>query len=96
MINSEEGDYEGVKKIIMAMTKSSDIDLKNDIGYTSLALSVKNGHSNVCKLLIKHGANVNSVNNADQTVIFIACWANQTELVKLLIENNADLNRVDK
>mgnify|MGYP001597283359 CR=1 FL=1 len=96
MISSEEGDFEGVKKALTNLQKPQEIDLKNDIGYTSLALSVKNGHGNICKILIKHGANVNSVNNAEQTVIFIACWANQTDLVKLLIDSNADLNQVDK
>ena len=59
--------------------------MKNDIGYTSLALAVKNGHTQIARILIKNGADVNALNNAEQSVVFIACWANKVELVTLLI-----------
>jgi len=85
MISAEEGDLESVKTCLSTLSKQSEIDLKNDIGYTSLALSCKNGFSPIAKILIKNGADVNALNNADQSVIFIACWANKADLVKLLI-----------
>lgn len=96
MIAAEEGDYETVHSFLQHSRDKSEIDLKNDIGYSPLALAVKNGHKSLVKLLIQAGADVDSVNNARQTVLFIACWANKIDMVKILVREGADLNKTDK
>lgn len=50
----------------------------------------------IMKKIIKYGANVNIVNEFDETPLIIAVKAGDTELVKLCIEHDAELNFVDK
>lgn len=48
------------------------------------------------KELLKHGADPNMMNNASQTIVFIACWHNKLKALKLLVENGADINIPDQ
>jgi len=36
------------------------------------------------------------MNNAKQSIIFIACWNNSEPCVKMLLENNVDVNASDQ
>ncbi len=55
----------------------------------------KNGF-NIAKLLIKKGANVNMKDNNEKTPLYFAIKNNDSELVKLLIENEANPNTIIK
>lgn len=47
------------------------------------------------KLLLSHGANVDSANEDGWTPLFFAVTRAQTEATALLLENGADSNKVD-
>ena len=75
MIAAEEGDMETVKQSLNELQTEEDIDLKNDIGYSPLALAVKNGHEDIAHLLLTWGGNVNSINNVSFVILG---WINST------------------
>lgn len=53
---AQYGDLDKVEKLI-----DRGIDLKDKSGYTALHYAARNGHVDVCKLLLNKGANVNAV-----------------------------------
>lgn len=62
MLKAEEGNFDEVQRMITEL-KHLDVDAANKKGYTSLALAVKAGHSDVVRLLIASGANPDLKNN---------------------------------
>ncbi|XP_055375496.1 protein fem-1 homolog CG6966 [Condylostylus longicornis] len=48
------------------------------------------GHLNIVKLLVKHGANVNSTTKTNSTPLRAACFDGHFEIVKYLIKKGAD------
>lgn len=60
MMAAEEGNLSRVKQYI----PKSQINQKNDSGYTALALSVKSGKFEVVQELLRQGSDINSRNNA--------------------------------
>lgn len=71
MIASEEGNLSRLKQYI----PKSQVNQKNDSGYSSLALAVKSGHLEIVKELLRCQSDVNSKNNVKKhigrTVSFI-------------------------
>jgi ankyrin repeat protein len=60
---------------------------------TALNLAAVEGHLEVVKLLIAHGADVNAPEAFyNRTALHGAAWFNHHEIVQMLIENGADLN----
>ncbi|XP_059474783.1 protein fem-1 homolog C [Neocloeon triangulifer] len=49
------------------------------------------GHLAVVKLLVRHGANVNSITKTNSTPLRAACFDGHFDIVKFLIEHNADI-----
>ncbi len=72
------------------------METKNENGNTALMLAVKNDNFSIVKLLVTHGANINSVNKAKQSVLFIACYEGLLDCAKLLISKKANINLKDK
>ena len=83
MIAAEEGDLLALQDAIKQ--EKDAINLRNDIGYAPLAHSAKHGHIEIAQHLIGAGAEIDAVTNANQTALFIACWANQLQVARLLI-----------
>lgn len=48
------------------------------------------------KNLLDHGANINWVNRMGQNALHLACYHNNIETVRILIENGCDYRRIDK
>lgn len=62
----------------------------------TLIIAVKNGFTEISKLLIDGGSNVNSRDENGQTPLHIAAFKGEVEFVKFLIEKGADVNAKDK
>lgn len=94
LIAAEEGNLDEVKYYLTSMSDITELnsDKCKDNGYSALALAVKNGHREVAKVLMWADADVNATNNAQQSVLFIACWANRVDIAKDLIDRGADLD----
>ncbi|XP_077922745.1 ankycorbin isoform X4 [Halichoerus grypus] len=64
-------------------------------GNIPLLLAVQNGHSEVCRFLLDHGADVNSRDKNGRTALMLACEISSSNIVEALIKKGADLNLVD-
>jgi ankyrin repeat protein len=72
-----------------------NLDAMPDDGCTALAYAALAGHVNIVELLIAHGANVNTKNIYNKTVLHFASEGNNVECVRLLL-NIIDMKMVDK
>jgi ankyrin repeat protein len=89
MVNSED---ETFKKLNLTITSMNDIQKQE-----ALFKSITDGHLNVLKFLIEHGANVNGLNMDKLTSLSVAIFSTRHnfEIVKILIDNGADVNKPD-
>ena len=82
--------------IIMALLQAgADVNLKTNRGVSPLQKSVYRENIQITKLLLDHGADVNSVNAFGETPLFSICMASKDErvqLLKLLLEHGANPN----
>ena len=59
------------------------------VGYTPLHTAASVNHIEMVKLLIKHGANINSKDESDNSPLHLAIYNGHGKLAKLLIESGA-------
>lgn len=59
------------------------------VGYTPLHTAASVNHIEMVKLLIRHGANINSKDKADNSPLHLAIYNGHGKLAKLLIESGA-------
>ena len=66
-------------------------------GETSLIAASYHGHTTVAEILLAHNANIDFLSQTGelQTPLYTACKANEPEMVRLLLNHNADINIVD-
>ena len=84
-------------KIRHAILSNSDINRFDSSGHTLLTLScVKRSHTDLVKLLIESGANINKPDHVGRTPLMIASFKGNLETVKLLIDAGANLNIQDQ
>lgn len=56
---------------------------------SSLSLAAQNGHHEVARLLLEHGADINASDSLGVTPLMLACRFRHKETVKLLLQKNA-------
>ena len=85
---AKEGNIEVVKQHIAAGT---DVNAKNENGFTPLHIAVSKGYKEVAELLVTNGADVNTKDNGS-TPLHKAAQFGHKEIVELLINKVADVN----
>ena len=75
----------------LLLDKSAETEVQGNGGRTPLYNAALNGHSELCELLLKHGAKPNVFNEGDPILFRVATDGN-LGIVKLLIENGAEIN----
>src|SRR5712691_8189257 len=65
-------------------------------GETPLGIASRKGHSEVARVLLKHGADTETRNNASQSPLDWASLRGHLEVVQVLLEHHADVNISDK
>ena len=84
------GDINSVKKYI---EDGFDVNRVNNHGHQVLMIAAHQGHIDIVKLLIKHGANVNAKHKiSGNTALIGAVFQGQKEMIKYLIEAGANLD----
>ena len=66
--------------------------LKDDNGNTALSIASENGHSNVVKLLLDKGSQVDIMNTDGWTALMKASQSGYKDVVKLLLKHGAQVN----
>ncbi|MBQ3763698.1 MAG: ankyrin repeat domain-containing protein, partial [Synergistaceae bacterium] len=69
LVLCESGD---VTKVAEAIMNGSNVNAKNNDGWTALMLAALNGHADVAEVLLKHGADVNAKNIFGRTALILA------------------------
>lgn len=87
------GETERIKKYI---NKNISPDVLDASGYTALHYACRHGHVNVCKLLLKSGANPNILTRSGKaSPLHRAAHMGHSDIVKILIEYGAKLELQD-
>lgn len=69
---AQYGEVEKIKKFLIK--EGIDPDLKDTAGYTALHYAARNGHLNICQLLLQYGANIDSITKSGKaTALHRAC-----------------------
>jgi ankyrin repeat protein len=93
------GNIDGVKKLLK---EGVDINVQNKygyrehFGYTGLLLATSYGRTEVVRLLVEMGADINFKNKDGDTALILAVVYRRNEIVSFLVENGADINVQNK
>lgn len=81
------GDLERVKMQIQKRGKPSEPD---PLGYTALHFASRNGHYEVCRILLESGADSCAQTHGGATPLHRAAYCGHMEIAKLLLDHGAD------
>ena len=85
------------KTVELLIANGSDVNAKNQNGYTPLHKAVDDGHKEIVELLIAKGADVNAMEGGGGTPLHHAVlFVGDKKLAELLIAKGADVNAMDK
>jgi ankyrin repeat protein len=86
----KDGNLENAKAAIAA---GLEVNAKSMYGFAPLHIAAANGCTDIVRLLIAHGADVNAMEEtAEWTPLYCAVWSGHTDAARLLIENGAKVN----
>lgn len=71
---------------------SDDLEYRGFNGNTPLLMAALEGNAMMVSRLIEAGANLYTVNNDFNGVLFNACYADRPEVIRILVEGGADIN----
>lgn len=101
-INSAyHGDTENVRRILMQQRNEtirwlfSRINKYDKVSARPLHYAAYNGHFEIVKLLVEHGAKVNAQDESGQTALHVAAQNGHAEIVNYLLSKGAEINLVD-
>ena len=81
--SSLDGDLEGV---LDALAQGGRVSMRNSQGGTPLFPAAQNGHTDICGLLLAHGAYVNEVHpETERTALHLAAGAGHEAVVEALL-----------
>ena len=76
-----------------ALCMGANVNIMNSLGQTVLMYASWNGYTDIAKLLLKYGADINLPDYyKGSTALIHACRYGHTDIVRLLIEHGADVN----
>lgn len=76
------------------LQKGINPDIRNDFGMQLLSYAIYHGYQEIVRLLIERGANVNGDEN--NIPLHMAVIANQSGILKLLLDLKADVNKQNR
>lgn len=78
-------------KLVKLIEEEAEIDLGDDMEKTALHYAATNGHFNVARILLEHGADANAQDENGSTPLLLLRRNHET-LISLLIKFGADIN----
>ena len=88
--SSFDGDIAGV---IAALAQGGKVNMRSPQGFTPLLVAARNGHTDICGLLLAHGSNVNEVKpDTKQSALHIAALKGNSAFMEALLSWGAEVN----
>ena len=85
-----DGDIEGV---IAALAQGGRVTARSSDGVTPLLAAARNGHTDICALLLAHGSNVNEVKpDTKETALHLAAMEGHNASVEALLTWGAEVS----
>ena len=84
------------KKNVKKIGQKRNVEDTEEEGNTELMRAVSAGDVELIKRLIQQGADVNAVNNGQDTALHLTSQSDDVNILRILIEAGADLNAVNK
>ncbi|MCZ2808354.1 MAG: ankyrin repeat domain-containing protein [Candidatus Bathyarchaeota archaeon] len=88
---TQTGDVEQVKKLIKKNPRLVNTHQNDKEGFTPLRMATINGHAEVVRVLLAHGANVNARDEKGATPLFWAANRGNAEVMELLLDKGAEI-----
>ncbi|KAI5816217.1 ankyrin repeat-containing domain protein [Pyronema omphalodes] len=87
----------GYAEVVKFLLEKNCVDINKTEGYgdTPLLYAARNGNSEVVKLLIQHGAAVETRNNDGRIALSLAAQHHRLETLNILLQSSADVNMTD-
>lgn len=92
--HAAEWGHHAVMTFILASNKL-DPNQESDISQLPLFQAVKNGHEAAARLLLSHGAHVETEDDSSKTALHLVASHGSVAIARLLIDYGADVNAVD-
>ncbi|KAF4672085.1 hypothetical protein FOL47_000952 [Perkinsus chesapeaki] len=89
---SRRGNFEEVHRLLVVDKSVKPDDYEAYDGSTPFLMACRNGHTDVAKLLLEHGANINAKTEDLSNCLILASAGRSPETVKLLLEKGVDVN----
>ncbi|XP_071845851.1 NAD-capped RNA hydrolase NUDT12-like isoform X1 [Apostichopus japonicus] len=90
--SATDGDLNQIKSLFNDK-RITDVDIRDNQGWTALMLASRNGHHEMVKYLLHFGANAKLVNKSGQTALQIAEFWSHSECCKSLQQNDDDMTK---
>ncbi len=82
-----------LKTVIRLLENGSGVDTEDEkLHATALMWAAHEGHPDIVKLLIEHGASINKRKKSGETALWFAAQQGRFESLKVLVKNGADIN----
>ncbi|KAF6035297.1 PPP1R27 [Bugula neritina] len=86
----KENDIEEMHHMLRRASLQVDLSAINSAGLTALHQAVLDGNFKAVRLLLKHGADVNKVDEDSWTPLHAACAEGQADIARYLLKQGAD------
>ena len=91
---AKRGDLEAVGRLLES---GVDVDTEDNKHHaTALMWAAHEGHPDIVRLLIEHGAEINKRKATSETALWFAAQKGQLEAMKVLVQHGADVNIIDR
>ncbi|KAF4690739.1 hypothetical protein FOZ60_016937 [Perkinsus olseni] len=89
---SRRGNYDEVHRLLVVDKSVKPDDYEAYDGSTPFLMACRNGHADIARLLLEHGANIDARTEDLSNCLILASAGRSPDTVKLLLEKGVDVN----
>lgn len=86
--------YDGdTQQVISSIEQGADANFRGKGGFSPIVIAARNGHLDIVRYLVEHGAKVDQRdNNRKKSALLAAAFKGHYDVVQYVVEHGADLN----